>query len=240
MESEQRRAEELAAIDSARTALLASVGHDLRTPLSGLRLAVDALRDETSTLDDETRADLLETVDDSTTRLSELITNLLDMSRLEAGVLAVRIEPTAVDAAVAGALLAGSPHRPDVEVDVSDTLPLVLADPALLERVVENLVSNAVRYAEPSAASPVRVSAYDNGSGVVVDVADRGPGLAERSGVDGLGAVRASGRADRSTGLGLEIVRGFCAAMDVDLAFLETPGGGLTVRLTLATAGGLS
>ncbi len=123
METERQRAEELAAVDQARTALLASVGHDLRTPLAGLRLAVDALRAPDSQLDPSEAADLLETVDDATSRLDELITNLLDMSRLEAGVLLARTEPTAVDAAIAAAVLAW-PHDA-VTIDVSDSLPLV-------------------------------------------------------------------------------------------------------------------
>ena len=232
MEAEVRRAEELTAVDSARTALLASVGHDLRTPLSGLRLAVDTLRDPHATLDADTTHDLLETVDAATRRLDDLITNLLDMSRLEAGVVAVRLEPTSVDAAIAAALLAG-PRAP-VETSVSDELPLVSADAALLERVLENLVSNAVRYAAPSSDSPVVIAAHDTGDTVVVDVVDHGPGLGPRAAIPG--RVTAGGGADRSTGLGLEIVRGFCAAMDAGLEFLDTEGGGLTVRLRLRHA----
>jgi len=229
MESEQRRAEQLAAVDQARTALLASVGHDLRTPLAGLRLAVDALRDPESQLDAEGTRELLETVDDSTARLDELITNLLDMSRLEAGVVMARVVPTPVDAAVAAAVL-GFPHAA-VTVEVSDTLPLALADPALLERVVENLVSNALRYAGPSADSPVHVAAHELGDAVAVDVIDHGPGLSAAVHTEAAALDGSAGRADRSAGLGLAIVRGFCGAMDVGLEFHDTDGGGLTVRL---------
>ncbi len=234
MESEQRRAEELAAVDKARTALLASVGHDLRTPLSGLRLAVDALRDPGSHLDAATRHELLETVEDSTARLDELITNLLDMSRLEAGVLLARVEPTAVDAAVAGAVLTW-PHAA-VVIDVSDTLPLVLADPALLERVLENLVSNALRYAGPTAEKPVTITGSRSAGHLLVDVVDHGPGLRSERPESVSVTARGSGRADRSAGLGLAIVRGFCDAMGIGVDFSETPGGGLTVRLTVRTA----
>ena len=229
MESEAKRAEQLAAVDQARTALLASVGHDLRTPLSGLRVAVDALRDPDAVLGDETRVDLLETVDESTARLDELITNLLDMSRLEAGVLAVRREPTSVDGCVASALL--SFGRAPVVADLPDSLPMVEADPVLLERVVENLVSNAVRHAAPTVSDPVQISAYLRDGAVVVDVVDHGPGLNERD--PHHRRVSPGGGADRSTGLGLEIVRGFCAAMDAGVEFLDTEGGGLTVRVTL-------
>ena len=93
LEREKGRAQELAAVDEARSALLASVGHDLRTPLAGLRLAIDTLRSPDVDLGPEARAELLDTVDASTARLDELITNLLDMSRLEAGGLPVRREP---------------------------------------------------------------------------------------------------------------------------------------------------
>ena len=235
MESEKRRAEQLAAVDKARTALLASVGHDLRTPLSGLRLAIDALRDPESQLDADSTRDLLETVDDSTTRLDELITNLLDMSRLEAGVLMAHVRPTPVDAAVAAAVLAFP--RAAVTLEVTDALPLVDADPALLERVIENLVSNALRYAGPTPETPVLVTAHARDGAVVVSVVDHGPGLARGAtptptvGLDG--SVR---RADRSAGLGLAIVRGFCDAMGTALDFRDTAGGGLTVALTLKEA----
>jgi two-component system sensor histidine kinase KdpD len=232
MEAEQSRAEQLAAIDKARTALLASVGHDLRTPLSGLRLAVDALRDPHSQLDAESTHDLLETVDDSTTRLDELITNLLDMSRLEAGVVMAQVQPTPVDAAVAAAVLA-FPNAA-VTLDVNDALPLVDADPALLERVIENLVSNALRYAGPTSESPVLVTAHAADGAVVVSVVDHGPGLAASAAPAQVGGLDGSvGRADRSAGLGLAIVRGFCDAMGVTLDFRDTDGGGLTVALTL-------
>jgi two-component system sensor histidine kinase KdpD len=233
MDSERRRAEELAAVDSARTALLASVGHDLRTPLAGLRLAVDALRAPDTPLDAETTEDLLETVDESTTRLDELITNLLDMSRLEAGVLIAMLEPTAVDAVVATALLAW-PHAA-VSVDIDDALPLVLTDPMLLERVVENLVSNAIRHAAPTPDRPVAVSAFASGGTVVIDVADRGPGL-RREGPLLPRAASPGGGADSSTGLGLAIVSAFCDAVHARLDFLDTSGGGLTVRVTVPVA----
>lgn len=232
MEVERRRAEQLAAVDAARTALLASVGHDLRTPLAGLRVAVDALLEPDGRLDEDLRRELLDTVDASTSRLSELITNLLDMSRLEAGVVAVVAEPTAVDAVVAAALLARRSGH-EVEVDVSDTLPLVQCDPVLLERIVDNLVSNALRHGAPADGAPVLVRAAASDDGVELDVVDHGPGP---------GAVpdrtTARRRADAGAGLGLDIVRGFCRAMDAGLEFLETPGGGLTVRVRLPLAGG--
>lgn len=225
--TEARRADELAAVDQARSALLASVGHDLRTPLAGLRLAVDTLRAPDVALDEAERRELLDTADASTTRLDELITNLLDLSRLEAGSLLVQSEPVALDGIVASAVMGRAPGA--VDVQVADDLPLVLVDPVLLERVLENLVSNAVRHGGAEPGRPVVVSATPRSSAVVVDVVDRGTGLDPE---------RAAGSADGGAGLGLEIVRGFCGAMHVPLELRETPGGGLTVRLTLAVARG--
>ena len=223
---EARRADELAAVDQARSALLASVGHDLRTPLSSLRLAVDTLRSPDVALDAGERRELLDTVAVSTSRLDELIANLLDLSRLEAGTLLVRSEPTALDGVVASAVVAREPGT--VDVRVADDLPLVLVDPVLLERVLENLVSNAVRHGGAGRLRPVEVSASPRSGAVVVDVVDHGPGLG--------GA--APGGADGGSGTGLEIVRGFCASMGLRLELLETYGGGLTARISLPVARG--
>lgn len=228
---EARRADELAAVDRARSALLASVGHDLRTPLASLRLAVDTLRAPDVALDESERGELLETVAVSTSRLDELIANLLDLSRLEAGTLLVQPEPAALDGVVASAVVAREPGT--VDVRVADDLPLVLVDPVLLERVLENLVSNAVRHGGAGRLRPVEVSASPRSGAVVVDVVDHGPGLG------GAGAAGvASGSADGGSGIGLEIVRGFCDAMGLRLELLETYGGGLTVRIALPVARG--
>ncbi len=224
---EARRADELAAVDRARSALLASVGHDLRTPLSSLRLAVDTLRAPDIELADPERRELLDTVAASTSRLDELIANLLDLSRLEAGTLLVQPEPTALDGVVASAVVAR--EQGAVDVRVADDLPLVLVDPVLLERVLENLVSNAVRHGGAGRLRPVEVSASPRSGAVVVDVVDHGPGLAATSGASS---------ADGGTGTGLEIVRGFCASMGLRLELLDTYGGGLTARITLPVARG--
>lgn len=224
---EARRADELAAVDRARSALLASVGHDLRTPLSSLRLAVDTLRAPDIELADPERRELLDTVAASTSRLDELIANLLDLSRLEAGTLLVQPEPTALDGVVASAVVAR--EQGAVDVRVADDLPLVLVDPVLLERVLENLVSNAVRHGGAGRLRPVEVSASPRSGAVVVDVVDHGPGLAATSG---------GSTADGGTGTGLEIVRGFCASMGLRLELLDTYGGGLTARITLPVARG--
>lgn len=232
LDEEQRRVAELAALDRARTALLASVGHDLRTPLAGLRVAVDALQGPGAALDDDDRAALLDTIARSTGRLDELITNLLDMSRLEAGAVLAHPEPTALDEVVARALL-GLPEA-RVDVAVPESLPRVLVDPALLERIVANLVSNAVRY---GGSTPVAVVGRDDGGAVVLEVVDHGRGIPPADRGDVFEPFHRLGdRRDGGTGLGLAIVRGFAAATAVTVTLLDTEGGGLTARLLLPTA----
>jgi two-component system sensor histidine kinase KdpD len=233
MRAEQQRALELESIDRARTALLASVGHDLRTPLSSLRLAVDTLRSTEYQLDETSTSELLETVDESTRRLDELITNMLDLSRLEAGVLLVKMQPVSLDAVVARATLSWPPHV--TRVDVAEELPLVSADETLLERVIENVVSNALRHGAAHAANPAEVVARQIGDRIILTISDHGPGLRTRT-PSGRAPLTAAGTADSSSGLGLAIVVAFSDAMNVPLGFDTTPGGGLTVRLELRAA----
>ena len=227
---EQQRALELEAIDQARTALLASVGHDLRTPLSSLRLAVDTLRSAESQLDDDSRAELLATVDDATGRLNEMITDMLDLSRLEAGVLLAQPEAVALDEVVAGATLAWPASV--VSVDVSDNLPAIEADPVLLERVIENLVSNAIRHGGSDVNDPVRITASATSDGVELVISDRGPGLSGRH-PTAQNPLTAGGTADASSGLGLAIVMAFTNSMNIPVNFLAAEGTGLTVSLLL-------
>jgi two-component system sensor histidine kinase KdpD len=234
MRTEQQRAKELEAIDQARTALLASVGHDLRTPLSSLRLAVDALQSTESQLDDVSRSELLETVDDATARLNEMITDMLDLSRLEAGVLLAQPQPVSLHEVVAGATLAWSEGL--VRSDVPEDLPSVIADPVLLERVIENLVSNAIRHGGATPDEPVTITARRAGEHVELRIRDNGPGLPE--GHPGLQTpLTADGRADASSGLGLAIVVAFTRAMDIAIEFLSPEGHGLAVRLDLKQVG---
>ena len=230
MRTEQQRAIALEGIDRARTALLASVGHDLRTPLSSLRLAVDALRSTESALDADATGELLETVDASTRRLDELITNMLDLSRLEAGVLLAKVQPVALDEVVARATLSWSADV--TRIDVAEDLPHVGADETLLERMIENIVSNALRHGGVTATDPVDVIARAVDGTVVLTIADHGPGLGQHI-QSGRAPLTGSGTADSSSGLGLAIVVAFGDAMKVPVDFDTTSGGGLTVRFTL-------
>lgn len=228
---ERENAHALALVDQARSALLASLGHDLRTPLAGLSLAVDGLRNDTGALSNDQRQELLTTAADSVQRLDGLVTNLLDSARLRAGVLLSHLEPTSVEEVAAKAVVAiGDPEV--VDFDVDETLPLVLADPGLLERILVNLLSNALIH---SGSDRVSLCAREVDSAVVLDVIDYGRGLTERA----AGPHRRPYGPSRSpldgAGLGMSIVDGFSEAMGVPVERRETPGGGLTMSLTLPT-----
>ena len=234
MSVERTRADELAAVDRARTALLAGVGHDLRTPLAALRVAVDALRAPAAALSDVDRRELLDTIADGADRLDELITNLLDLSRLEAGSLITR--PVLMDVAevVARAVVSSADPR-RVELDLDELLPEVVADPVLLERSVANLVSNALRHTP--AGTPVAVAVGATPAAVQVAVVDHGPGIPAEHRDEVLAAFhQLPGADDSGSGLGLAVVAGFCAAMGVGLDLGETPGGGLTATLEVPAA----
>ena len=224
----------LAEVDRLRTALLAAVGHDLRTPLAGIKAAVSSLRQQDVTWTDAEQAELHATIEESADRLDDLIANLLAMSRLQAGALSVHVVATAVDEVVARALI--HIHAGDIHVDVPDNLPPALIDPGLLERVVANLVDNARRHSPPG--TPVQVSAEADPPSMVLRVSDAGPGVATEDQDRMFAPFQRLD--DRTTGggvgLGLALARGFTEAMGGTIVPSETPGGGLTMTLTLRLA----
>ena len=228
----------LAEIDRTRTALLAAVGHDLRTPLAAAKAAVSSLRSEDVALDHGDRGELLATADESLDRLAALVDNLLDMSRLQAGAMSVHLHPTAVDEVVARALDTLGPDGRRVVVDLPEDLPATLADAGLLERVLANAVDNALRYSPPD--RPPTLTAERTDTHVEVRVVDHGPGIpaAERDRV--FLPFQRLGDTDNThgVGLGLALSRGLAEAMGGSLEPEETPGGGLTLVLTLPAARG--
>lgn len=232
---EAAHARELAEVDRLRSALLAAVGHDLRTPLATIKAAVSSLRQHDIEWTPAEQGEFFAAIEESADRLDHLIANLLDMSRLEAGALSVDLRPVALDEVVATALigLGGA----DVAVRVPDDLPLGHADPGLLERVVANLVANARQFS-PSDA-PVRVEAGVGEAGTVrLRIVDHGPGLSEAEREHAFVPFqRLDDRTDRGgIGLGLAIARGFTEAMGGTLTPSETPGGGLTMTVTVPEA----
>jgi two-component system sensor histidine kinase KdpD len=242
---EQRRLTEvaeaavpLAEADRVRTALLNAVSHDLRTPLTSAKAAVSSLRSPDVAWSDQDREEFLANADDALDRLTGLVTNLLDLSRLQVGVLAVETDPVAVDDVV-GHALDHAARDSKVEVDMPSDLPAVAADPGLLERAIANLVENALRYS-PS-GELVRIAASAHRDTVQIRIIDHGPGIrpADREAV-----FAAFQRLDDHTtadgqgvGLGLAIARGFVEAMHGTITLDDTPGGGLiaVIELPIAT-----
>lgn len=225
LEREASRAAALDDADRVRTALLAAVGHDLRTPLAVIKTAVTALKSGEGSWTDEDRNDLLTTADDSVDRLTGLIDNLLAMSRIEAGAVLVDLAPVALIEVVSQVLI----DRPEVTVGVPDDLPLVHADEVLLERVLSNLVDNAIRHA----GGTVEVAAWTTPNSVEIAVVDHGPGLPETRLAEPFVARPGSDRVSSGAGLGLAIVGGLVAAMDGEVAAASTPSGGTTVTVRL-------
>ncbi len=224
----------LAEADRLRTALLRAVGHDLRSPLASAKASVTSLRSSEVDWSEEERAELLANADESLDRLARLVDNLLDMSRLQAGALSVFSRPTAWDEVVPGVL--ADVQGDGVRVDLPDTLPLVAADPALLERVLANLVTNAVRHSPPGRPPLIAGSAF--GGTVELRVVDRGPGIPQEHRDRVFAPFQRLGDTDNraGVGLGLALARGLTEAMGGTLTPEDTPGGGLTMVVSLPIA----
>jgi two-component system sensor histidine kinase KdpD len=229
LRTQAAQAEALAEGNRMRTALLAAVSHDLRTPLASIKASVSSLRQTDVHWSPADEADLLATIEQNADRLDALVGNLLDMSRLQTGSLAPFLRATAVDE-VAPVALRGLDDAGLLQIVVPDDLPLVLADPGLLERVLANLFSNALRYS-PADASPV-LRARENGDRVLLEVIDHGPGVPGDLKEQMFEPFR---RLDErsSVGLGLAVAKGFAEAMGGTIAAADTPGGGLTMRVCL-------
>ncbi|MEV4579269.1 DUF4118 domain-containing protein [Nonomuraea jabiensis] len=227
------RARPLAEADRMRTALLAAVSHDLRTPLASAKAAVESLGNTDVDWSDHDRAELVDTAKESLDKLGGLVANLLDMSRLQAGVLGLTPEPVALEEVIPRAVDDLGPARDRIEGDVSIELPEIVADPALLERVLVNLMSNAVRYSPPD--EPVLVTASRHGEHVEIRVIDRGPGIPPEAHDRVFQPFQRLGDRDNHSGvgLGLALSRGLTEAMGGTLVPEETPGGGLTMILTM-------
>lgn len=243
--TERLRRQEGAALQAAvraeteelRSALLSSVSHDLRTPLAVITGAATTLRDE-SGLSTTTRAELLDTVCSEAERLERLLVNLLDMTRLESGIVPKR-DWIPLSEVVSSALVRVERRFPDhrVAMAIPEDFPLVSVDPVLMEQLFVNLLENAAKYT-PS-ETPVDIRAWQRDDAVVIEVCDRGPGVAagdeqrvferftrgQHAGVDGVG-------------LGLPIARAIAVAHAGTLALRRREGGGSCFRLVLPRVGG--
>ncbi|MEU4486824.1 DUF4118 domain-containing protein [Streptomyces purpurascens] len=234
LQHEAAHAKELAEANRIRTALLAAVSHDLRTPLAGIKASVTSLRSDDVEWSEEDQAELLAAIEEGADRLDLLVGNLLDMSRLQTGTVTPMIRETDVDEVIP-MVLGGVPEG-SVELDIPETLPMVAVDRGLMERSVANIVENAVKYSP--ADTPVLVSASALANRVEVRVVDRGPGVPDEAKDSIFEPFQRYGDAPRGAGvgLGLAVARGFAEAIGGTLHAEDTPGGGLTMVLSLARA----
>ncbi|MFD7438514.1 DUF4118 domain-containing protein [Streptomyces sp. NPDC059861] len=231
LQEEADQARRLAEGNRIRTALLAAVSHDLRTPLAGIKASVSSLRSDDVEWSEQDQADLLEAIEEGADRLDHLVGNLLDMSRLQTGTVSPLLREIDLDEVVPMAL--GGVPEGSVDLDIPETLPMVHVDKGLLERAVANLVENAVKYSPPD--THVLVSASAINDRVEVRVMDRGPGVPDEAKERIFEPFQRYGDAPRGAGvgLGLAVARGFAEALGGTLDAEDTPGGGLTMVLSL-------
>ena len=235
---EAEQGERLRQADAVRTAVLAAVSHDLRTPLATIKASVSSLRDTTVDWSAGDRAELLRTTDEAADQLDGLLANLLDLSRLQTGVLIPLRRPVSVDEVVHRALI-GIP-RDRIRDEVPDDLPLVDTDTGLLERVIANIIANAVRHSPRQRA--VRVLAGEIRSegtrSMQIRVVDHGPGVPEADREAMFAPFQRLGDVPRGSGvgLGLAVARGLAEAVDATIEVEDTPGGGLTMIVTVPLA----
>jgi two-component system, OmpR family, sensor histidine kinase KdpD len=235
---ETNRVHLLEEVDRLRAALMGSVSHDLRTPLASIKASISDLADPVLRLSDEDRAMLLRTTEEETDRLTRLVTNLLDMSRIQAGALVLHRSATPLDELVGGVAARLAPmfrhHR--LTVDVAGSLPLVDVDYLLVEQVLTNLLENAARHTPAGTPVTVRARTVAGGGEVEVAVVDRGPGVAEAERgriFDEFYRPRVEGGGRGGTGMGLAIVKGIVEAHGGRIRLDTTPGGGATFAFRL-------
>ncbi|HWQ15087.1 MAG TPA: sensor histidine kinase KdpD [Roseiflexaceae bacterium] len=240
---EAERAQVTAETERMRAALLSSVSHDLRTPLAVITGATSSLLQDGDALDEPTRRELLQTAYGEAEWLNRLVGNLLNMTRLEAGVIQVRKEWQPLEEVVGAALarLAASRdaaaalrERP-LSIDLPPTLPLVPLDGVLIEQVLVNLLHNALTHTPPG--TPVAVRAWEAAGEVVVEVADRGPGLPPGSEGQVFDKFYHGQTAGRGVGLGLAICRGMVEAHGGRIWAEQRPDGGVGFRFSLPLTG---
>ncbi|GAA1032509.1 MULTISPECIES: sensor histidine kinase KdpD [Amycolatopsis] len=229
-------AERKAEATELRTTLLSAVGHDLRTPLTSIKAAIGSLRAPDLSLSDEDTEELMEAVELSADRLAGLIDNLLDSSRLATGAVTPHLRPVGYDEVVAHAL-SNVDNTQGVQVFVDARLPSVQADPGLLERVIANVLDNALRHGGGDVSA--RASAHSEF--VELRIVDHGKGLRKGAAESAFAPFQRLGGDRDSTpgvGLGLSVAKGFTEAMGGTVRAEDTPGGGLTVVISLPACTG--
>ncbi len=232
LQDEALEAEALRRSDALKTALLRAVSHDLRSPLTAILASADALASPGLTLEAEDRLGLAETIRGEATRLDRVVEQLLDLSRLEAGAVEPHHELWHVDELVGQALAGLGAEAGRVRLEIGSETPLVEVDAAQVERVLANLLDNALQYSPPG--SHVLLRAEPGATELRIHVVDSGAGLPDEQ-RDTLFQPFRRGTAGRGSGLGLAIARGFAEANGGRLWAQDDPGGGhLVLSLPLA------
>jgi len=233
-----RRQAREARTEELRSSLLSAVSHDLRTPLAAITGAATTLRDDTGRLSRQEQLELLDAVCEEAERLERLVRNLLDMTRVQSGALPVEREWVPLEELVGAALgrvqsqLAGRA----IGTRLPPELPLLSVDPVLLEQVLVNLLENAAKHTP--AGSPVDIEARATEAAVMLEVADRGPGIAPAAAVRVFERfVRGADGNVPGSGLGLAICRGIVEAHGGVIDVRSRPGGGAVFRVSLPRRG---
>ncbi len=237
LEEEASHAEELERAGELRGALLSAVSQDLRTPLAAIRAAVTSLMEKDVRWPREAVDEFLATIDAEAERLDVLLGNLLDMSRIQTGALALTEREVGLDEVVPAALTSLGIRAAEISVDISESLPRVVADPGLLERAIANLIANAI--ARSPAGRPVRVTGDAVDGRIEVRVVDHGPGIPERDRDRVFVPFQRLGDGHGSSGgvgLGLAVAKGFVEAMGGSIEIEDTPAGGATMVVALKRA----
>jgi two-component system sensor histidine kinase KdpD len=219
-------AQELEEGNRIRTALLAAISHDLRTPLAGIKVAVSSLRTPGLPWSDADRAELLAAIEESADRLDAIVGNLLDMTRLRTDGVTLFVAEVAVEDLVARSVtgLAG-----EVAIALPDDLPAVRVDAALMERVLANLVANAVAHGREAVSITAEVVA----AGVALRVIDHGPGVPPAFRERMFQPFTRDEALGDGVGLGLSVARGLAQVQGATVEAEDTPGGGLTMVVTM-------
>jgi two-component system sensor histidine kinase KdpD len=237
-----RSAEILETTEKLQTALLNSISHDLRTPLVSVIGVLSSLQEEGIELDDAARRNLIQVAREEAERLNHLITNLLDVTRLESAALRVSRQPCDVEDIIGAALeqLGSRSDKRPVRIELAEGLPFVSADFGLIVQVLVNILENAFKYSSPG--SPVEVSGRKRGSLVEIEVADRGIGIPEQDLLRIFDKFYRVQRPDSvvGTGLGLAICKGIVEAHGGGITAENRPDGGTIIKVTLPAADGNS
>jgi len=233
---EAAAASSLAEVNELRTAILAAVSHDLRTPLASIKAAVSSLREPDVRWPKRETDEFLATIEEESDRLTSLVANLLDMSRLQTGALTLVERPVGLDEIVSRALASLPDRGRDIQVEVAESLPRIDVDAVLLERAVANIASNAKAWSPADA--PVRIQGSQAGQRVELRVIDRGPGVPvdERDRIFQPFQRLGDATTGDGVGLGLAVARGFVEVMGGHLLIEDTPGGGLTMVIAFEAA----